>query len=234
MGLLSGGDAFSVFNEPPDVGAFTDATRTVLEVMQAVKRQFGDESGVQLEDSDIIRLINDAQDEMVRRNRMLKATSSLMSIPGQLDYTFPTENILSIESIHFDGFRIPNMSFAQAEEEVIANPDSTVPAVGTPVLWYEWGGRIVFYPVPDIAKRIAVYYTKKPNKVTTSTDILGVPDKYYQDVVRYVLREAFELDEDATMAQLKGQQFDASLDQMGEEERTSQNLTYSTITLYDS
>ena len=211
--------------------AYGPSTRTVADVFRAVKRAFGDESGVQLEDADILMWINDAQDEINRRNRILKAVSTASSVVGQQDYSFPASNILSIESIHYNGSRLPNMAFAQAEEEIIGK--ANVPSRGEPALWYEWGGKFSFYPVPATVKSIAIYYTQKAARVSAPSDLLSVPDKYYNDVVRYALQQAYEMDEDWAASQAKAQQFDASLTDQAEEERTAQNMTYPTITVYD-
>lgn len=211
--------------------SYSPGTRTVADVARAVKRSFGDESGVQLEEADIIMWINDAQDEIVKRNRILKATSSSVSIIGQQDYTFPSENILQIESLHYNGVRLPNMTFAEAEEKVIGQDPSD--SLGEPILWYEWGGKFSFYPVPATAQAIVLYYTETPAKVVNVNDLLSVTDKYYQDVVRYVLQQAYEMDEDANMSQMKQKQFDDSISALGEEERTAQNMTYDVITLID-
>lgn len=211
---------------------YSAPTRTVAEVMTAVKRQFGDESGVQLEDSDIIRWVNDAQDAIVTKNKVLKAKSTTQSVAGQANYTLPNTDIHQIESIHYNNYRIPNMSFAEAEEHIYrADPINVV--LGDPVLWYEWANQITFWPIPTDVKNIDIFYTKRPAKVTSSADTLSVPDKYFQDVLMYVLTQAYEMDEDLYSSQVKSQQFSASLDEKGEEERTAQNMTYSVITTYD-
>jgi hypothetical protein len=207
-------------------------TRLVSEVITAVQRQFGDESGVQLETSDIIRWINDAQDIIVAKNKVLKAKSTTASVSGQAAYTFPSDNIHQIESIHFNGYRVPNMSFAEAEEQIFqADPQAL--SQGDPILWYEWAGTFTFWPAPGDVKNIDLYYTQRPAPVGSTSDVLSVPDKYYQDVVRYCMQNAYEMDEDMTNSQAKGQQFDASLNEKSEEERTSQNMTYDKITIYE-
>lgn len=207
-------------------------TRLVSEVMTAVKRQFGDESGVQLEDADIIRWINDAQDTIVAKNKVLKAKSTTPAVAGQAAYTFPSDNIHQIESIHFKNYRVPNMSFPEAEEHIFAaDPLST--ASGDPVLWYEWGGTFTFWPTPASDDNIDLYYTQRPPHITQGSDVLSVPDKYYQDVIRYVLQQAYEMDEDLQNSQAKQAQFEAGLSEKSEEERTAQNMTYETLTTYD-
>jgi hypothetical protein len=207
-------------------------TRLVSEVITAVQRQFGDESGVQLENSDIIRWINDAQDVIVAKNKVLKAKSTTPAVANQASYTFPSDNIHQVESIHYNGVRIPNMPFPVAEEHIFKEDPLRV-AFGDPILWYEWAGTFTFWPTPDADYNIDLYYTQRPTPVALTTDTLSVPDKYYQDVVRYCLTQAYEMDEDMANAQAKGQQFDASLNEKSEEERTAQNMTYDTITVYN-
>lgn len=208
------------------------STRTVQEVITAVQRQFGDESGVQLENSDVIRWINDAQDIIVAKNKVLKAKSTTPAVAGQASYTFPSDNIYQIESIHYNGYRVPNMGFPEAEEQIFT-ADPLAVSLGDPVLWYEWAGTFTFWPAPNATHNIDLYYTQRPTHVTDTTDVLSVPDKYYQDVVRYCMQQAYEMDEDPANSQAKGQQFDASLNEKSEEERTSQNMTYDTITVYN-
>lgn len=208
------------------------ATRLVSDVLIAVKRQFGDESGVQLADSDIIRWINDAQDVIVAKNKVLKAKSTSTSVAGQASYTFPSDQIHQVESLHFKGYRVPNMSFAEAEEHIFTADPLNV-ALGDPTLWYEWGGTFTLWPTPNSDSSIDLYFTRRPTPVTTSASILSVPDKYYQDVVRYVMQQAYEMDEDFQNSAAKMQQFEAGLNEKSEEERTAQNMTYETITTYD-
>jgi hypothetical protein len=199
-------------------------------VKAAVTRVFGDESGVQIEDNDIIMWVNDATEEITNRNKILKGTSTLASVIGQASYTFPAVQIHEVEALHYDGGVLPNMTFAQAEESLVGN-GSLMTQAGTPELWYEWGGTFSFWPVPNAVKTITLYYTLRPVRITGMGDTLTIPDKYYQNILNYVLQKAYELNEDWVASQAKGQQFDASVADMGEEERNAQNLTYPVITL---
>lgn len=200
--------------------------------MTSVKRQFGDEAGVQLEDDDIIRWINDAQNTIDNRNRVLKATSTAASIPGQQDYTFPDADILQIESITYNNVLIPDVPFAVAQERM-SRLDPQLTQTGTPQFWYMWAGHFTFWPIPDAAMNITLYYTRKPDVVTQATDLLSVPDKYFEVVVAYVMQQAYELDEDWQAVAAKQQQVENQINLFGEEERTAQNMTYETINLID-
>ena len=209
--------------------SYSNSTRTVMDVARSVKRTFGDESGVQIEDADILMWVNDAQDEIVNRNKILKGTSTVASVIGQQDYTFPTVPIHQIESLHYAGRAIPNLPFSKAEEQLL---DSNTQS-GEPAFWYEWGGKFSLFPVPATVKNIAIYYTMRPTKVTAQSDLLSVPDKYYQAVVAFVLQKAYAMDEDWNAQQAMAQQFDTSTNEMGEEERNPANMTYALITMAD-
>jgi hypothetical protein len=231
MSMLSGGDAFSTFDqtEPGYAGTYGPATHTVADVMQAVRRQFGDDAGVQVEDPDLIRWINDAQTTIVTRNRIIKARSTVLSVPGQNSYRWPTEQILQVESIHYDDFLIPNMAFASAEARIKDDPKCQ----GQPKLWYEFAGRFTFWPTPADEKAITLYLTLKPTVVANVADLLSVPDKYFADVVRYVMLQAYEMDEDWDAVKAKQDQFDQSVNALASDEGMAQNATYPVIQVVD-
>lgn len=207
-------------------------SRTVQNVMTVVKRQFGDESGVQLEDSDIINWVNDAQDTIVNRNRVLKAKSTTAITAGQSTVTFPDLRIIQIESVHYNGRILPNMSFVEAEQK-ISTSDPQSSESGTPLFWYEWAGTMTLWPTPNADGSLDLYYSAFPTRVTGATDPLSLPDKYFEDICRYVMQQVYEMDQDWQGSQAKQQQFDASVNDLGEEERTSQHATYDSIVVMD-
>lgn len=211
--------------------AYGPSTRTVGEVMRAVKRTFGDESSAQLEDEDIVAWINDAQEEINNKNKILKAQAEIQTSDGTAKYTFPAKRIQQIEALLYDGVVIRNVSYAQALESFIGkvNPES-----GAPCIWYEWGGTFTLYPTPVGSKEITLIYTMRPMPVDKrATTKLSIPDKYYQDVVRYVLQQAFLMDEAVDLATNQEKQLAASLEDKSEEERSAQQMTYTVITLID-
>lgn len=206
------------------------STRTYGMVKRAVKRIFGDEAGVQLEDADILQWANDAQQAINTKNKIFKSKSTSQSVPGQPNYTFPFELIQQVESLTYDGTPLRPVEMVEAQEKIQYN-DPHSEASGCPVCWYEWAGEFILYPTPDTEKTIALYYTRYPNPLTGADDQqLDVPDKYYQAVVDFVLWKCYEMDEDWNGAQLKEQQFRAALEEQAEEEREVAHMVYPTIT----
>lgn len=205
------------------------STRTYAQVKRAVRRTFGDEAGVQLEDADILQWANDAQQAINTKNKIFKAKSTTQTVPGQAQYTFPVELIQQIESITYDGSPIAPLEMLTAQG-TIQSADPRQQATGTPVAWYEWAGEYTLYPVPDEEKDLTLYYTRYPAPLTgNDEDLLDVPDKYYQAVVDFILWKCYELDEDWNGAQLKEQQFRGALEEQSEEEREMAYMRYPVI-----
>jgi hypothetical protein len=209
-------------------------TRTADDVLKSVQRRFGDESGVQLEDTDIWGWINEAQTVIVTKNRILKVKVTTPLIAGTSSYSFATlpRPIYAIDSLYIGGARIRNLSMSHAEESILA-VDPTGVQEGYPEFWYEYAGEVIFWPKPSTGDTITLRYTARPTPVTSSSSPLSVPDDYFPEVVNYVLQQAYEMDENQPMMQAKGQQFEQSLAERGEYERTAQNMTYESITVLD-
>lgn len=209
-------------------------TRTVQNVIDYVVRIFGDESGVQLAQSDIIRWINEAQREINRQNAVLQqvATTALTAGQSEYDLSSITPPIYEINSLLVNGRRVGNISVAQAEESISLNDPESY-ETGAPQFWYEWANQVSFWPVPESSGTIKIRYTAVPIDVTSGTDTLSLTDEYFMDIVNYVLKMAYEMDENPEMMQMKAGEFSQSLAERGEQNRNAQHMTYPTMTVYE-
>lgn len=187
-------------------------SRTAQEILKYVQRQFGDESGVQITEDDVVRWINAGQDEIFRRNEPIKATSSADLVAGQHTYEFPGD-ILKIQSILVNGVPIESRSYQEGEEYVLSN-DPLRTQTGAPQIWYEWGGEFTFWPTPDkdSLAGIVVKYIKSPVRLTNISSDLSIPDTYFNRLLEFVLQQAYELDENWSAADMKASQFGTNLD----------------------
>lgn len=215
--------------------SYNDPTKTVANVANSVKRLFGDESGVQLVDNDIITWTNEAQQAIADSTKVLKAKATTSMVAGTNTYSLSavTPKILQIESLLVNGRRIGNMSVAQAEE-TISQSDPLAEEEGFPAFWYEWAGEITFWPKPNLNAEILIRYTANPAVVSTLTDTLSLPDEFFSDVVNFVLKRAYEMDENESMMNYKRQEFENSMMELTDEERQAQNMTYETLTVYEN
>lgn len=207
-------------------------TRTAAEIIAYVTRAFGDESGAQVTEADIIRWINSGQNEINKENRILKATATTPLVIGTRTYTFPTPNILEIELLQVDGKPLQYMTFKEATEYVIKE-DPLFAASDTPWLWYEWGGDILLYPTPNAVLTLSMYYIQYPVPITDSADTLSIPDSYFESLLQYCLAQAYEQDDDWTGSAQKQQQLKESLGKLAEDGSRYNRQYYSTITILD-
>lgn len=209
-------------------------SRTVQNVIDHVKRQFGDESGVQVTDTDLIRWVNDGILEIATKNRILRAKATTDLLTGVSEYDLIAENVIEIDSIHVNNIRVPFMGFLDAEELIYSEDPHRVQE-GQPKIWYDYAGKLYFWPIPDetVTDGITIFFVKAPASVVATTDTLTIPDKYYSILVQYVVAQAYEMDEDWDASSNKLQQVNQGLLEKSEEEVNIHMQTYPTITFYD-
>jgi len=215
--------------------SYSNPTKTVGAVYDAVKRAFGDESGVQLTNYDIVRWVNEAQVDISKQNQILQTTATLAVTGGVATYALSTVTpaIDSVASLLLNGRRVGNIPISQAEESIsLADPEGT--ETGAPQFWYAWGGDITFWPVPNKDYTMTIRYTAQPSDVTTnSTDVLSVPDECFTDICNFVLMKAYEMDENPEMMAVKQAEYSASVAERGETERLAATMTYETNITFD-
>ena len=205
------------------------------DVANRVKRIFGDEAGVQITDDDIIRWINDGQEEVVVDNEGLMETTGTSNIViGQADYDCPADMSV-LRSLAFKGYRLKYMSFAEFNEYIDgfkAEPGISPYGVGIPEIFMVWNLKITVFPKPDrdIANGLTIYYMKHCPQVTTLADPLGVPVQYHKAIVDYCLQQAYELDEDIQKSAMKKGEFDEKMLKLNDRNKWISQEYYPRIT----
>lgn len=189
------------------------ATHTVQHVFDHVTRQFGDESGVQITQNDVVRWVNQGQDEIFRRAKPVKATATADLIGGQRAYTFP-DNILEVQALHVNGKPVAYKSFQDAEQYIIDKDPQNIVVADLPEMWYEWGGNFIFWPTPskNLTAGIFIYYIPSVTLVTGLNNDLSIPDRFYNRLLEYVLAQAYEMDENWEGSNRKSVQFDSKIE----------------------
>lgn len=190
------------------------STHTVADVAQHVKRQFGDESGTQISNEDIIRWINQGQLDIARRAEINKDAATTSSVTAQNAYTFPSDSILKILAVSYNNFSLDNSSFEEIQQ-LTQKFDSNLNVAMTnqiPTTWYEWGNSVYLYPTPTATgDTIKLYIIRTPPLVTSISNALSLPDTHYSALLQYVLQQAYELDDNFNSAGVKAAQHEASL-----------------------
>jgi hypothetical protein len=209
-------------------------TRNASEVITSVKRTFGDESGVEVTDEDIIRWINDAQLEIIVQNPEVNASFAQVNITAGVS-SYPMlaniSNMYGIQAIHYNGEYLNNLTFQQAQAHIIRKDTGQG---GIPELWYERAGVVHLYPKPaaDIPQGLGVFYSAKPAKITSNSTPLSVPDHYFQTVCDYCLQQAYMLDENLQLSQAAKESFGQGIAQRANRVE-SQSNSYPTISVVD-
>lgn len=201
------------------------------DVALRVRAQFGDTSGAQLSDVSLLSWINDGQREIVNSNPILRATKVTNIVKDQADYSFPSDKVQIIEAVYIDGFPIDNVTPQEAREFIQKQDPTAVATADRPQIWYERAGIITFYPKPnkDITNGLKLEYIKSPTMLATLSSAIGIPDRYFNELVNYVNAQALEMDENYDAANFKHRQFRDGLDRLFTKDTVSQDALYGSV-----
>ena len=204
----------------------------VSEIQVRVKRTFGDESGVQLTDADIIRWTNDAMREIALDNNLLQTRSSSNTVLDQSEYDVPA-GILTLRSVKYQGNRLQGLTLSQAEAMIPNIDDSVNYPSGQPTHFWVWANKITLYPKPDVgtANGLTMYYTAQPTPVVVNGDVPVVPLQYHNRIVEYCIAQAYELDDDPKSYQAKMDQFKQGNNELRDNSDWVQREVYPSITV---
>jgi len=208
--------------------AAEEFTHTGNDVSLRVRSQFGDTSGAQLGDPALLSWINDGQREIVNSNPILRDVKYTDLVATQSDYTFPNDKVLVIEAIYVNGYPLKNLTPQAARDFILsADPEKMLKAE-RPEIWYERAGVISLYPVPNktFTNGLKLEFIKNPTSLITLSDTLGIPDRYFNELVNYVISQALEMDENYDAANYKFRQFRDGLDRLFTKDTQSQDSLY--------
>jgi hypothetical protein len=206
-------------------------TKTSKDVGDRVRAIFGDTSGAQIDDETLLRWINDGQQEIVNNNAILKAVKLTNVVAGTAEYSFPADRVQYIEAVYVNGRPIKNLSPQETREYILTQDPSKSAVADIPEVWYERAGVITFYPKPNknITNGLKLEYIKSPTMLTSLGSAVGIPDRYFNELVNYTISQALEADENYEAAGYKLQQFRSGLDRLNLKDNLSQIDLYQQI-----
>lgn len=201
-------------------------TQTLGDVVRLARRQFGDESGVQIEDSDIIRATNQACMEIVSKNKVLRAIAKLDSVAGQEEYSKP-DDCLQLTSVKYRGSVLNYLGFDEFQ-------GTEASKAGEVRYWTQYGAAILLAKAPDRSEEdsITVFYIPEPAAVSQMTDVLPVPDRYFERICEFVMSKLYEIDEDWQGHQVNRQMFEDNLNSLNYEESNTRG-PFESIALFE-
>jgi hypothetical protein len=160
------------------------------------------------------------QREIASSNKVLKASATRDVVAGQRLYVIPPEiPIYQIQALFVDGLPVKPMSFQMAQE-MIQSDDPSIKYIGQPKVWYEWDGDLYIYPAAekDITAGLTIYYIQQPTDLAILADALQVPDRFFNQIVDYVLSQAYRLDENWQATQYQDARFRDSMNRIAGQE----------------
>lgn len=203
-----------------------------------VKRQFGDEAGVQITDADIVRWVNDAQRDIVMNHEdVLEKLGTADAVAGQIEYVLPTD-LFVLRSVSFrrdtsTSYNSMQGMSLQQFDQFVDGWDGPTFGNGWPQVYHVYEGKLKVWPAADTAvvAGFKVYYSRKPLDRVNDIDEIDLPIPYHNAVVSYCLQQAYELDEDLQSAAYKKGQFTESLLLNKEREKWTHRDAYPVITV---
>lgn len=205
----------------------------VTDVINRVQRIFGDQSGVQVTQQDIINWINDGQEEIVINNEgLMEATATADIVQGQDTYNLPADCSV-LRSLRYNGYHMKRMSVTEFDlylDGFAANP--TPYGQGISTIFCVWQNQVRIFPQPNAstAAGLSILYIQHCATVNTTADPLTVPVQYHKALVDYCLQQAYELDEDLQKMGAKKQDFTQKMLQLNDRNKWTSQETYPTIT----
>lgn len=169
---------------------------TVGEITTSVQRQFGDESGVQITTTDILRWINQAMIDIARKTDCVQDHKEASITSGDKSYGLPGD-FINVRNVTYNGspLRPTTMEIANImwpQRDTIGGSSS-----GDPEWYYIWGNVLYLYPTPASSGsgNLDIYYSRLPTVVANPTDTPEIPVGFHEDIERYCLAKAKELDD---------------------------------------
>lgn len=210
----------------------------VQDIITRVRRTFGDEAAVQVQDADVIRWINDGQVEIVKRNDgALQKTTLVNLVAGQATYSMPADLFIlrSLRYKYDDMLSFSSIKYKNMQEfdDSIDGWDGTAYNASTPQFFTMYEGNVILFPSPDrsVTNGLKVLYSQKPTDVVTALDTPALPLIYHNTLVKYCLAQASLLDEDYEPAAMHQGNFDNDMQLLQTREAQEATATYPTITV---
>lgn len=205
------------------------------EIALRVKRQFGDEAGAQITDSDILRWVNDAQREIAVHNDLLQTIATTTVVANEDQYPLPPD-VLTLRSVRFGGRKLAHLSQGEVSNFIQSSgAGAGSESTGTPTHYSSWGLKIDLYPTPASAnltagEKLQIYYTRQPTPMASLVETPELPLQYHNRIVEYCIAQSHELDDNAESYKQKMQQFKEGVDQLKYIDNAEQDV-YSSISV---
>lgn len=177
------------------------------EIQSRVKNIFGDNSGAQIDSPMILDWINDGQTDICRKAECLEGIYTTSVVAGTDVYPYPTDFIKE-QRLLVNGIKLSRLTLPSID---VLFPDRGADSyTGSSLYYFHHNRSFNLYPKPgsNITNGLVVWYIRNATPVAVEPEI---PSVFHEDLVRYCLMRAWELDENFGQAQVAKQEYDQRL-----------------------
>ncbi len=210
------------------------------QIGKRVKRQFGDESGVQVTDDDVMMWLNDALREAAIQNTGINLKRKFVASVEGINIISVPEHA-GIQSVLFqptEGGEYVPLEYVAANQLNLLYPNwnsgYNYPhhATGTPAVYSsDATGKIIIFPAPQVTNGagFSVLYNAFFTDVEDLTTQMGISPRYYQYLVEYCLMKAYEMDENWEAADRKASFIQSTLNTLSSDDGNLHQSSYPVI-----
>lgn len=161
-----------------------------------IKDRIGDTGAVQITDTMITRWANAAVRSITSRDAYLEKTVTGNAMAGVATYdiatTFASPRVKSIEQVAFKG--TPLQIVPAPEWRTLIDGRDLEADAGDPEYAMFFGEALTLWPVPSSSEvsALTLYYLAYPDEITDLTEVLPLPDRYYNAIADYVFAQALQ------------------------------------------
>lgn len=190
---------------------------TLGDILTSAKRQFGDESGVQITNEDITRWANQATMEINSKNKVLRSSAETpVSTSGNHIFPIPDDCMVPIRVVYDNVGKKKSLKLTGIGLDEFMD---MFPGIeynhGEPSYWTISQDNILIGPSlgEDLNRQanLSIYYVPNPEIMVEIPDKIPLPDRYFDRIVEFVMSKAYELDENWQGHQSQRQLFESNL-----------------------
>jgi len=179
----------------------------LTDVIKRVQRIFGDEDEVQISVQDVISWASDGQMEIARQTECLTKDVQFDFDPATYTgFALPSDFILE-KRIAWTAANTNPKPLSKTTLELMDQQGNDPIGTGdSPSSYYMWAGKINVWPIATAAKTnsLRLWYVCSPQPLVQIADQFQIPIYMHEDIVRYALMRARELNEDVEQADRMG------------------------------
>lgn len=170
-------------------------------ILRRIKRQFGDEYDVLINDDDIYGWIYEAEMEIIRN------TGSNEQQQTALTSAFP----LNIpDNVNIIRLSIDGKALTYLPVNELTTQNLNLAATGARSSWYKKNSSIYLYPSDSLVQTVKIDYTKIPTVMQgdATANTFTIPERYRTDVIQWCLSKAHDKNRNYQAARMHMENFE--------------------------